>query len=146
MIMKSIKRVLFVCAGNTCRSPLAKVILEEKLKDEGMAEKYRLESAAYGEPGEKSAHPIARLVIKELYEKDLLKDHLPRKLTSQMVDKADLILVMEGYMKAGLPPEKVVVLDIPDPFESYWWEYGGEVGALIRCVEALKRKFCEMEW
>jgi protein-tyrosine-phosphatase len=134
------KRILFVCSGNTCRSPMAKVILEIKLNAEGLEKEYEVDSAAYGEPSGNSAHPHARLIIKEIYGKDLLATHIPKKLTNKIADEADLILVMEEYMRTGLPREKVVVLDIPDPYNATLREYGSVAGALIQCVEALKQK------
>lgn len=35
-----------------------------------------------------------------------------------MGDQADIILVMEEYMKAGLPANKVITLGIRDPWGS----------------------------
>jgi len=54
------KKILLVYAGNTCHSPIAKIILEQRLKSEGLAKQFKLDSAAYGEPSGISAHPNAQ--------------------------------------------------------------------------------------
>jgi len=123
---------------------MAQVILEQKLMAGERDGSVRVDSAAYGEPGGSSANPYARMVIKQLYGADLLKWHVPKKLTGDMVKKADLILVMEDYMRVGLPAEKVIVLDIPDPFRAGVREYGSVAGALILGIEALKQRIDEV--
>jgi protein-tyrosine-phosphatase len=118
------KRVLFVCGGNTCRSPLAKVILEQKLKARGELERFQVGSAAYDGPTHQWASINARRAVRTLYGDDLLASHTARRLTPDMIEQADLILVMEARMKSGLPPEKTWTLreygggsgDIPDLF------------------------------
>lgn len=130
--MWSPKRILLVCGGNTCRSPMGKIILEQRLKSEGLEKQFKLDSAAYGEPSGTSAHQNARQVIKELYGVDLLAIHTPKKLTKAMVDEADLIIVMEDYMKANLPENKVIVLGIPDPIGSNKEGYKA-------CADAIKQ-------
>ncbi len=132
--MEHPKRILIVCGGNTCRSPMAKVILEQMLKSEGLEKQFKVDSAAYGEPSGTSAHPNAQQVIKELYGIDLLASHIPKKLTKAMVDEADLIIVMEDYMKANLPANKVIVLEISDPFNSNKEIYKA-------CADAIKQSF-----
>ena len=44
------KLILLVCAGNTCRSPMAKVILKQLLRQAGKAESYIVDSAAVKGP------------------------------------------------------------------------------------------------
>lgn len=110
------RRILVVCGGNTCRSPMAKIILEQMLEEEGLRWQFEVDSAAYRGPDGTSAHPHARKTIEKRYGADLLARHVPKKLTDGMAEQSDLIIVMENYMKGGLPAKKVIVLDIPDPF------------------------------
>jgi protein-tyrosine-phosphatase len=113
-------RILFVCSGNTCRSPMAKVILEQQLKAVGKLGEFEIDSAAYGNPTLNSASDESREVIKIKYGKDLLASHRPKKITPGLI----FILVMTDRIKNGLPQGKVFTLkefaggsgDIVDPF------------------------------
>lgn len=132
--MTNPKVILLVCGGNTCRSPMVKVILKQRLKSEGLEKQFKVDSAAHGEPSGISANPNARQAIKELYGVDFLASHIPKKLTKAMVDEVDLIIVMEDYMKANLPANKVIVLGIPDPIGSNKEGYKA-------CADAIKQSF-----
>ena len=39
-------KVLFVCTGNICRSPMAQFILEDMVKKEGLSDRFYIDSAA----------------------------------------------------------------------------------------------------
>lgn len=118
------KAVLLICGGNTCRSPMAKVILEEELKSAGCLDGFEVDSAAYDGPTLSGASGNARAAIKILFGKDLLANHKAKKLTPELSAKADLILVMGARMKHGLPPGKTWLLqeyaggsgDVNDPY------------------------------
>ena len=132
-------KVLFVCLGNTCRSPMAKAIFEQILKQRGLAHKISADSAAKGYPVMSSAHPNARKAITQLYGKDLLADHMPKSINSIDVDDFDLILTMEESLKSGLPPDKTFTLkeyaglkgDIQDPWGKPLEDY-------IKCRDEIK--------
>jgi len=119
-------KILFVCAGNTCRSPMAKVIMERKLIAAKKNDKLAIDSGAYTVPTSNKATNEARETIKIKYGRDLLAVHKPKRITQALVGHADIILVMEGWMKAGLPPNKTFTLkefagspgDISDPFRQ----------------------------
>ncbi|MBT9141074.1 MAG: Protein-arginine-phosphatase [Dehalococcoidia bacterium] len=130
------KKILIVCGGNTCRSPMAKVILEQMLKSKGLEKLFKVDSAAYRGSDGTSAHPNARATIKELYGADLLADHIPKKLTDKMAEGAHLIIVMEEYMKSRLPAQKVVVLGVSDPF-------GPNIEKYRECVKRIQQRFAE---
>lgn len=47
--MENKKKILFVCLGNICRSPAAQGIMEQKISDVGLQDKFELDSAGlYG--------------------------------------------------------------------------------------------------
>lgn len=91
------KKVLFVCSGNTCRSPLAEVFarhfLELAGEDGWMVASAGL-SAVTGSPASASAVTVARE-----FGLDLSR-HCARRLTEELLDGADLVLVMTGWHKA----------------------------------------------
>ena len=132
--MENMKSILVVCGGNTCRSSMAKIILGQMLKAKGLEKQFNLYSAAYNRADGPTAHPNSQQVIKELYGLDLLASHVPKKLTKTMVDETDLILVMEDYMKADLPPNKVIVLGIASP-------HGPDIQKYRKCAAEIQQSF-----
>ncbi len=131
--------LLFICGGNTCRSPMAKVILEQLLKGKGHTGKLLVESAAYDDPTLPTASDNARKAMKQLFGADLLASYRAKRLDSKLVAWADLVLVMAGRMKKGLPTVKTRTLkeyagetgDISDP-----WGKGAEV--YVKCAGEIR--------
>lgn len=140
--MNKLKTILFVCSGNTCRSPMAKVILEEQLKLLGLGANFVIDSAGIAAVDHQSAHPNAQKAVINLFNQDLLATHRSKSLTKQLIQQADLILAMAGYMKYGLPLQKTRTLseyagesgDIPDPFGADLANYMSCAGTLNRLI------------
>jgi arsenate reductase len=103
------KRVLFVCVENAGRSQMA----------EAFARKYgggKVEALSAGTMPAKEVNPI---VIQVMQEKGVdLTANKPKTITRQMVEEADMIIVMgcsaEGFCPAPLL-SKVVDWQIEDP-------------------------------
>jgi len=55
-----VKRILLVCDGNTCRSPMAKAILEQILSSKRLTSKISVDSAAIGTPTLPTANEEAK--------------------------------------------------------------------------------------
>ncbi len=92
---KEPKRIVFVCTGNVCRSPMAEYLLRHYLR--GSAD-YTVSSAGlHAVPG-LMASPAA---IEVLREKGIdLTPHRSRLLTQELADGAELIAAMtDGHIR-----------------------------------------------
>ncbi|KOY83932.1 low molecular weight protein arginine phosphatase [Lysinibacillus sp. FSL H8-0500] len=79
-------RILFVCTGNTCRSPMAEVILQHKQLDN-----LEVRSAGiYAMPNAQMS-PYAQQVLEEA---QMPHQHLATQLSKDVIEWADLILTM----------------------------------------------------
>src|SRR3989442_12734183 len=92
-----IKRILLVCPGNICRSPLAEALLRRALEERSVAG-VSVTSAGTGGWDGASASEGAYLVG---LERGLdLSGHRARLLTRELVEAADLILTMARHHRA----------------------------------------------
>lgn len=142
------KRIMFVCSGNICRSPLAHRLFEAQARAAGVAEQFEVESSGIGEwhVGE-DADPRMRATARA---HGLTLHHRAQQITRQDLEQFDLILVMDRSHKQQLERlarnpqimEKVRLFrewdpkggpsaEVPDPY------YGGERGfeEVYRMVE-----------
>ncbi len=99
----SLKNILFVCTGNTCRSPFAEFmmrkLLEERLGDDA-ASKIRISSAGTYAFSGVEPPPDAQRSARE-FDVDL-SPHRSRSIHLSMMEAADLILCMTAMHKAHL--------------------------------------------
>ena len=88
---KKIRHVLFICKGNICRSPLAAAYVEAKLREKNY--RFIVRSAGLETTRGKEAYALAKVVAQQ--HGLSLKSHVTAPLIREMVEEADLILVME---------------------------------------------------
>lgn len=89
------KKILFVCHGNICRSPMAEFILKAMVKERGMESDFYIESAAvsdeeYGNP----IYPPARRCLAS-HGIPFDKSRTACKMTTADYDYFDLIIIMD---------------------------------------------------
>ena len=86
-------KVLFVCDGNICRSPMAEALLRQSLTDKGIdwaeVSSGGLVASPWG-----TTHSQLRRVLGPSFR--LVEDRHSQPLTQELVDSSDLILGMEN--------------------------------------------------
>ena len=91
------KRILFVCPGNICRSPLAAALLQRALTERGAAE---IEVSSAG-TGAWDGAPVSEGAYLVGLEQGLdLSAHRARLLTRDLVERSDVILTMARHHRA----------------------------------------------
>jgi Protein-tyrosine-phosphatase len=115
------KTVLFVCTGNTCRSPMAEHILKAKLKEAGITD-VRVLSAGLSAPSDSLTDDKAIKALKNLGI--TARKKRAKQLTKKLYNSADFVICMTARHKAMLPDaNKVYTLaelsgasDVDDPY------------------------------
>jgi protein arginine phosphatase len=142
------KRILFVCTGNTCRSPMAEAILKNK-KIDGLEVKSAGIYADYGSEASVNAKKV-------LKDNNITHQHQSSRLTKEQLDWADLILTMTFSHKFAILqqyPETAVKLftlkefagevfdhDVTDPFGGNVDIYQGTFQELEQLIEKVIEK------
>jgi protein-tyrosine phosphatase len=89
-----LKNILFVCTGNTCRSSMAKGIMEAAIAgDFQLANQYSVDSAGLSAFPNEPASPYSISVLKEEWDIDI-SSHKSKLLNQNIISKADIILTM----------------------------------------------------
>ncbi len=140
--------VLFICSGNSCRSPMAEALCRKMLAERMNVPEEKLEEHGYtvlsaGSAGG-FASPASDLAMEVMREAGIdLSDHLSQTVTAEMLEHADRVFVMTPEQLdrilriAPSAQGRVALLDpkgrpIGDP-------HGGDLETYRRCAHALRR-------
>ena len=89
------KKILFVCHGNICRSPMAEYVMKDLVEKVGLAAQFHIESAATSR--EELGNPVYPPARRKLAEHGIAcGGHAARQLTKSDYNAFDLLIGMDN--------------------------------------------------
>lgn len=149
------KRILFICTANVCRSPMAEAIFNALAEDKGLD--FRAQSAGVAALKNEPMAPNSRAALEEMGVYP--QEHRARQVSAEMVEEADLVLTMTPRHAAKLceafgDSSKVRTLieyasgapneeGIPDPYGGPMVAYRASARQLFEYVNLLVNRFAK---
>ncbi len=89
-------KILFVCHGNICRSPMAEFVMKDLVKKAGREKEFLIESAATST--EEIGNPVHRGTKQKLAQFDIsVAGKTARQMTKKDYEEFDYIIAMDSY-------------------------------------------------
>ena len=147
-------KILFICLGNICRSPMAEFVMKDLVQKAGLESQFHIESAATSR--EEIGNPVYPPVRRKLAEHGIsCEGHAACQLTAQDYEEYDLLIGMEGAnlknmqrICGGDPARKMHRLldytdrsgDVDDPwytgdFEATWRDVSTGCQGLLASIQ-----------
>ena len=151
--MNTVIKILFVCHGNICRSPMAEFVMKEMVKNSGLQERIYIESAATST--EELGNPVYPPARKIMAQHGIdCKNKTARQITRADYDNFDYIVAMDEYNIRNMrrffgddPDNRVSLLlswanenrEVADPwytgdFEATWCDVNCGCKALLEQI------------
>ena len=116
-------RIIFVCHGNICRSPMAEFIFKDKIRSRGLNEQFYVESAAVStEEIRNSIYPPAKRCL-NAHGIPFDTSKTARQITRADYDRFDLIICMDRMNLRWL---KYIIPNDPDHKVRLMMSYAGQ--------------------
>ena len=146
-------KILFVCHGNICRSPMAEFVMKKLVADAGLSDKFEIESAATST--EEIGNPVYPPAKRKLAEHGIAcAGKTARQMNAGDYQKFDLLIGMDSAnirnmtrICGGDPEDKIKLLlnyaglnrDVADPwytgdFDATWNDVSKGCAALLESL------------
>jgi protein-tyrosine-phosphatase len=143
----AMRRVVLICAGNICRSPLAEHLLRRALSERGVAD---VTVESYGLVATEGDVPVAKTLRVARVAGIDLGSHRARRFHAAALGPGDLACAMEAHQVASIraraPRRHVVLLgsfgswppaEVADPEDGPDGDFDACLAQIARHVEAL---------
>jgi len=127
-------KILFVCYGNKCRSPMAEGLAKRMLKGKAYVESAGIAAWGY------DASEEAIIVMKNMFGIDI-SGHKPKDIKNLSINNFDYIVTMDSYVDNyikkyikqyyQIESNKIISWNIIDP-------YGGSIDDYKKCANTLQ--------
>ena len=130
-------KILFVCHGNICRSPMAEFVLKDMVKKAGISDQFQIDSAAASR--EEIGNPIYGPAQRELTKHGILgASHRARQITEKDLEYYDRIYYMDRrniqYLRRLFPDFTGFLPFLPYDVADPW--YSGDFTQTWQDIEA----------
>lgn len=96
-------KVLFVCHGNICRSPMAEMVFKHLVANKGLQDEFFIDSAGTSDEESRYFSPMHKGTKNVLTKNQIpFTEHIARQFTLSDYDKFDYIICMEQYNLTNL--------------------------------------------
>ncbi len=134
-------KVLFVCLGNICRSPMAEAVFKDLVAQAGLSDRFRIASGGTADYHEgEPAHPGTRRILSQ---HGIGCDSIARQVRRGDLAEVDYVVAMDRYnlsdlqaLAPGLAPagrlhlllhfadkrDSGSIMDVPDPYYTHNFE------------------------
>lgn len=139
------KKILFVCTGNTCRSPMAEAILRTKLKRNKIRWWDVSSCGTHAEVGG-TISPNSKIALEDIGIS--VENFKPRQLTQKLIESSTIVICMTESQKKMLEAcgnvyciKDMCGYDVPDPYGCNLDAYKVTRDAISRACDIIIKNY-----